>query len=405
MLLNKSLLKKILIVSFLALSISSCIQFKTLSLYDGDEVSPPPVKPKSIGLLVEPTIYYDDPKDVWGLEKNACLEAGISTDVVYSGKEAIKLEWNRENEGCKWAGIGIGWDSYAGKDLSEIINFVAIQMFVRTIKGRSFGLPMVLTFEDYSGGMGFAYTSNKYFERTAIDEKWQKVLVPLTAFDIEEEELNFANIKQLQIELQQSGSFYLDDISLVFYEEVPQKPWLKEEVLPNPTALPIQIFGDNFINNNHWGLIADDCQMIELSNTETANGKTSIHAKWDDQKGCKLMAFGASWNKWHPVDITAIRDKAAIQFKLKNVSTPSNTLPIKIGFEDYERAKRFVSLQSQFVEGAKYTTAWKTVTVPLSAIPDNGFDLTRTKQLYIELEGSGEVYMDEIRLVKTMNRP
>ena len=127
------------------------------------------------------------------------------------------MSWNRDVKGCKFAGIGIGWDGYAGKDLSEIMDYVAIQMYVRTQKGKSFGLPFVLTLEDYSGGMGFCYTSNKYFERTAIDEEWQKVIVPLADFDTEKENLDPSNIKQLQIELQQSGSVYLDDIKLIFY--------------------------------------------------------------------------------------------------------------------------------------------------------------------------------------------
>ncbi|MFT5166240.1 MAG: hypothetical protein ACI8P3_001471 [Saprospiraceae bacterium] len=379
---------------------TSCVQVKKATLYDGVEVIAPAPKPTDILSVVESDIYSDDATDVWGLEKDVCQDASITNTVVHSGSEALKVTWNRNAEGCKFAGIGIGWDSYAGKDLSEIMDYAAIQMYVRSQEGKSFGLAIVLTLIDYSGGMGFAYTSNKYFERTTIDEEWQKVLVPLSSFDIEIENLDPTNIKQLQLELQQSGSIYLDDISLVFYEPEPQKPWMVEEVLPNPTAMPIQILADAFINNNAWGLISDPCQTIELSDKEHSEGQKSLHLKWDNSAGdCKLTAFGASWNKWRPVDVTAIRATAAFQFDIKSTSESTDQIALKIGFEDYDRAKVFVSLDSKYVAGGKYSTDWKKVTVPLSAIPD-GVDFTRIKQLYVELEKSGEVYIDNLRLVK-----
>ncbi|MEM9920091.1 MAG: hypothetical protein AAF990_18490 [Bacteroidota bacterium] len=384
----------------LLLLFAGCVQFKKASLYDGEEKIPKPPIPKDISTIVEPTIYDDDDKDMWGLEKDVCQDASLS-DVAYSGQKSIKLSWNRDAKGCDFSAIGIGWDGWAGKDLSPIMDYVAIQMYVRTQEGRAFGLPMVLTLIDYSGGMGFSYTSNKYFERTAIDEEWQKVLVPLNSFDMEKENLDPSNIKQLQIELQQSGSVYLDDIKLVFYEEPEQTPWMIEEQLENPIATPRQIFADAFANNNSWGLITDGCQQIELTERESSEGRKSLYAKWDNNKGdCKLTSFGASWNKWRPVDMTSIRKTAAFQFDLKMARGSAKELPIMIGFEDYERAKRFVELKSSFVEGGQYTTSWKTVRIPISKIPADGLDFKRIKQLYVNLAGAGEVYIDNIRLVQ-----
>lgn len=389
-----------LMISTCLLLATACVQFKTATLYDGVEAAPVSPKPSKISMIVEPIIYNEDISDVWGLEKNTCQEASVSKTVAYSGNESLKVSWNRNAEGCEFAGIGIGWDGYAGKDLSEIMDYVAIQMYVRTQEGKSFGLPMVLTLEDYSGGMGFSYTGNKYFERSTIDEEWQKIVVPLNSFDLETENLDPSNIKQLQIELQQEGSIYLDDISLVFYEPEPQKPWMEEETLANPIAMPTQILDDAFINNNAWGLISDQCQTIEMSDQEHSEGQKSLYVKWDNSKGnCKLTSFGASWNKWHPVDVTSIRNTAAFQFDIKSVSGTTSQLPLKIGFEDYERAKSFARLEGKFVKGGKYSDKWNTVTVPLSAIPV-GIDFTRIKQLYFDLEDTGEVYIDNIRLVK-----
>ena len=146
----------------LLIACAGCVELKKATLYDGEEPTITPPIPSSISAIVEPEIYAEDATDVWGLEKNVCQDASIS-DVAHTGNESIKVSWNRNADGCKFSGIGIGWDGYAGKDLSQLIDYVAIQMYVRTQKGRAFGLPMVLTLEDYSGGMGFSYTTNKYF--------------------------------------------------------------------------------------------------------------------------------------------------------------------------------------------------------------------------------------------------
>jgi len=383
----------------LLIGLTGCVEFKKLALYDGEEVLPPPVKPKSISMIVEPRIYDEDATDVWGLEKDECQEGMLTTDVVYSGEEAIKISWNREAEGCKWSGFGIGWDGWAGKDLSPIMDFAAIQLHVRTDKGKSFGLPMVLTLIDYSGGMGFAYTGNKYFERVAIDEEWQKVIVPLNAFDMEKENLDPSNIQQLQIELQQSGSVYVDDISLIFYEEPEVEPWMVEETLPNPIRLPFQVMDDAFVNDNGWGLVTDDCKSIQWTESQAATGSKSLQIRWDDSSPkCSLMAMGASWNRWFPVDMNPILNKGALRFQIKMKEGSAASIPMRVGFEDYDRRKHFAPLAAKFVDGGQYNTSWNTVTITLDAISP-GLDYARIKQIYIEFEDKGEVFMDNLQLV------
>ena len=80
-------------------------------------------------------------------------------------------------------------------------------------------------------------------------------------------------------------------------------------------------------------------------------------------------------------------------------SGSASTLPFFIGFEDYDRAKTFVNLKPEFVEGGQYSTSWKKVTVPVSAIPAT-VDMKKIKQLYFNLGGKGEVYLDNLKMVK-----
>jgi hypothetical protein len=395
-------LPKVIVLSLgsLLLLTTGCVEFKTMTLYSGTETVVAPAKPEKIGLLVEPIILKNDLTDVWGLEKTVCKDASLSSDVTYQGDAALLLTWDRAVPDCEWAGIGIGWDSYAGKDISELINYAAIEMHVRTQEGKMFGLPIVLTLEDYSGGMGFAYTGNKYFERSAIDEKWQKVVVPLSAFDMKIENLDPTNIKQLMFELQQSGSIYLADVQLVFYEPEPQTAWLVEAPRPDPLAMPKQLFSDGFINNNGWGLITDACQNFDLSTAEHAEGNQSIHARWSDPAGtCKNMAIGVSWNKWFPVDITEITDRTALKFKIKTAAGTFSQLPIKVAFEDYDRTNSEpATLLSKYVAGGQYNTQWQEVTIPMSAF-SGGVDKANVKQLMFKFEQSGDVFIDDVRLV------
>ena len=384
----------------LLLLTAACAELKKVSLDDREETSAASLKSESIALVVEPVIFSDDVTDMWGLEKTVCKEASLNKDVTYKGKAAVKVSWDRGPPGCDWAGIGIGWDSYAGKDLSGIIDFAAVEMYVRSVKGKMFSLPIVLTLEDYSGGMAFCYTGNKFFERPFIDEEWQKVVVPLNSFDMEIKNLNPTSIKQLILELQQSGSIYLDEIKLVPYEPQPIEPWLKEEPLGDPLAMPIQLFDDAFINNNGWGLITDDCQNFKISTTEPFEGENAIHAKWNDPSGtCRHVTIGVSWHKWNPVDISSIVSNVAVRFDLKTASGTFDQLPVMLAFEDYERANsNAASLVSSYVKSGKFTSQWQEVTVPFSAF-NTGIDQTNVKQLLFKFAKSGEVYIDNIRLV------
>ncbi len=383
-----------------AILMTGCIELKKATLYDGVVPEEKVVLPNDISVIVEPRIYDEDATDVWGLEKDVCQEASVS-DVAYSGKESLKITWNRDAKGCKWSGIGIGWDNWAGKDLSLIMSSVAIQMYVRTQKGKAFGLPFVLTLIDYSDGMGFLYTTNKYFERSSIDEEWQKVVVPLSDFEITKENLDPSNIKQLQIELQQSGSVYLDDISLVFYEPQEQTPWMVEEKLASPTAMPKTIFDDDFANGNGWGLVSDDCKTIEWTNAEKKEGDKSLHLRWDTSSdNCRFNSFGVSWNKWHPVDMTAVHKSIAFEFDIKMAEGTANSIPLKVGLEDYNRTKAYANLTADVVEGKSYGTDWKKVRIPLSAIQGN-LDYKKIKQVYFDLSGKGEVFVDNFRLVES----
>lgn len=387
----------------MAILLSGCVEFKELALYDGVEPAPTYEKPETITKVVEPRVYDDNPTNVWGIEDEICKQAQYTTDVVYSGEEAIKIAWDRNEEGCIFAGFGIGWDGWAGKDLTRIMDYAAFRFYVRTVEGRAFGLPIVLTLEDYSGGMGFAYTANKYFERTFIDTVWQKIEVPLSAFDLETENLDITNVKQLQFELQQSGSVYIDDISLVFYTPPVVEPWMEEEKLPDPLETPITIFSDAFINNHGWGMMDYNCRKVEITTENAFQGTKSISAKWNDTGNCDVMSIAASWNKWHPVDFTRGKyEDFAFEFYIFNKGDLTSELDLYFGLQDYNRNVVRTVISTEYTNKDAFGATWTRVLIPIQELKGNAIDFSDIKQLVFQMEKSGDLLIDEIRMVRRL---
>lgn len=415
---TRSFLASGVVLLITMIGVTGCVQFQPVSLYDAVEPAPIPERPRKLSLAVEPTIYDDQNDDtIWFQDDVNCTQGQLTEEVVFDGRRAVQVSWDRSAEGCEWAGLGIGWDGWAGKDLSQVLPYAAIQMQVRTQQGRMYGLPIVLTLEDYSGGMGFAYTGNGYFERYFIDEEWQSVTVPLANFDLEVEGLDVTNVKQLMFELQQSGSVYIDDVKLVWYEPEPQEPWIVLPERPDPTALPITLYDNTFINDDGWGLVTDDCQSV----TKQASGERGdvIRMAWDmSPRDCYEGMVGASWDKWYPIDMSSISETGAVQFDVRLPSGTSTQLPVRVALEDYSRQVSQIILDARYTDSGRFTTEWQTVTIPftelrgggreLAAAPAttgdlpafrNGANYESIKQFIFFLDDSGEVLIDNIRLI------
>ncbi|MGB3545147.1 hypothetical protein [Rubrivirga sp.] len=413
--------RPILALAVVALASSGCVQFQTQQLYAGLEAAPTPERPRTIALAVEPTIYSDaDDDQIWFQDDARCTQGRLVEDVVFEGERAVAVSWDRSTEGCEWAGLGVGWDGWAGKDLSQVLPYAAVQMRVRAAQGRMFGLPIVLTLEDYSGGMGFAYTDNKYFEEPFLNEDWQTITVPLADFDIAApgaKALDPTNVKQLMFELQQSGSIYLDDIELVWYDPEPQEPWIVLPERPDPAALPITLFDDAFINDDGWGLVTDGCQSIQ---TEAESGRGEVlRLAWDVRADdCYEGAMGVSWNQWYPTDVSSIAESGVIQFDARLSSGTAEQAPVRVALEDYGRQTSQVVLDGRFVDSGRLTSEWQTVTIPfialrgggreLAAAPatvgnlpefQDGADFSAIKHLVFFLDESGEILIDDLRLI------
>jgi hypothetical protein len=399
---NRLLLKLMIGSLFLlSLSLGSCIEFKKMGLYDQpmaeDKVIPPP----RISMAVEPIIFKDDTFSVWGIEKDSCKDLRYSTDVTAAGDGALELKWNRA--GCIWAGFGIGWDGWAGKDLSEIREVAAIEMKVRTAEGKMFGLPFVLTLEDYTDAQSYAYTANKYFERSAIDEDWQTVTVPLTAFDFEKDGIDPTNVKQLMFEFQGSGHVFLDEIKVIDYVAPPEEESIWEVEIPTAaySRMPQTLYDDDFINDNGWGILNYACHQIKMTAAQPYRGEQAISAKWNyqDNDHCDSRSMGVNWSYWQPMDLREVKDDMVISFALKAVAgKDKKELPVEVGLMGFDGSGWVsVPLSTQWVEGDAFTGQWQEVMIPVKELKGK-VDWTRIKDLEFHFAEKGEIVLDEIQL-------
>ena len=382
-----------LLLMMTLLILSGCIEFRQIALYDGEVKEEIPARPKSIDQVVSPILFEDDTLDIWGIMEDSCKNFSLTSDVTYAGNAALKLSWERE--GCIWVGFGMGWDGYAGKDLTPLIDHAAFEMHVRTHEGKMYGLPLVFTLEDYSKVMSFCYTGNKYFERPSIDEEWQKVLVPLSAFDDEGEGIDYSNIKQLQIEMQQSGAVYIDEIKLVFYKEEPQEPWLVEETLPDPTILPQLLFDEGFVNGNGWGISNDDCQNISISEQESYAGDQALSLDWNASEGCELVSFGVNWYKWKHIDISNMKNEAVLNYFIKPADMAN--IDFKMILQGFDGSGAII-VDWDEKYASKSENGWYSVSVPMSDFEGN-VDETRIQHLKFEFAGKGKMLLDKMSWV------
>ena len=268
--------------------------------------------------------------------------------------------------GCEWAGFGFGWDGWAGKDLSQVLPYAAIEMHVRSKEGTMYGLPIVLTLEDYSGGMGFAYTDNKYFERTFIDEEWQKVVVPLSTFDMEVENLDPTNVKQLMFELQGSGSIYVDDVQLVYLRGAGAGAVARRGAPPGPDGAPHPALRRRVHQQQRLGPRDRRLPVHQSDVGEPVHGLDRAPPRVGPQHLERAIeaSMGVSWDRWYPVDMTPVLTRAAIQLDVRLPSGTAERLPVRIGLEDYGRQFSAATLDGRYTPSGRFTSAWQTVTIP-----------------------------------------
>jgi hypothetical protein len=87
--------------------------------------------------------------------------------------------------------------------------------------------------------------------------------------------------------------------------------------------------------------------------------------------------------------------------KVKSVKGSFSNLPVAFAIEDYTGVQSYYGFNSSLASGLFNDQTWTTVTIPLKNFPfeRNDADLGKVKQFMIQLEGDGDIYLDDIRIV------
>jgi hypothetical protein len=135
-------------------------------------------------------IFKDDfDKSVWVSPETQCVTMNAESKNVFADKSALHVKWDKIKGGCKWIGIGFGWNNWVAKDMLDIADNCAVQTYY------GFQKPLA---------------SGAFNEQT-----WTTVTIPLSNFDFKKGDFNLESVKQFMIQLEGDGDIYLDNIKFI----------------------------------------------------------------------------------------------------------------------------------------------------------------------------------------------
>ncbi len=159
---------------------------------------------------------------------------------------------------------------------------------------------------------------------------------------------------------------------------------------------------DEALSHEVWFTKAKNCLKIELTREVAFSGNTSIYWEWDKQSGhCPWLGIGFGWDNWNPKDMSQILDDAAIQLMVRSPSGKIKGLPLAAALEDYSGAQAWLGFSANTIQGEINDTGWTKIILPLSEFNwrENDASPSNIKQLIIQFEASGKLFVDDIRVV------
>lgn len=383
-------MNKIIYISILILSVSSCqFKFEQVKLYDEFKKPADQEKMKAV-------VYADAEGTMW----NSLLDCGefeISNKAFYAGKSSIKLSWDKSS-GCEWLGFGNSFNNWQPANMNTYINTKALTFFVRSQDGKVNGIPIVLALEDFSGGGSYLFIDcKKYLKGLSIDTTWKQVIIPLWDFpikdEIENDEVDISSIKQIKFQLEGSGSYYIDEISLIEYSKNQYKMMISEVENMKPKGFTNQkIYHEGHLDKDGWGTGQKICHSLkEVTDT---SGNTFI--KWEyESNNCDWAKWGINWNNWYQINFRGIEELCNLEFKMK-ANTNSE---FSIILEDFKGHSSTIKIPNK---NTNNLSKWSKIKIPLEDfnLKENNFVLDQIKQITFKGKNSGKVFLDDIKIVQ-----
>lgn len=164
------------------------------------------------------------------------------------------------------------------------------------------------------------------------------------------------------------------------------------------------IYADD-LSNEIWVSPEKQCVTMEKNSQFAYSGNASLHLKWDKvTNGCKWIGLGFGWSNWQSKDMNEVIAESAIQMKVRSFKGSFSNLPVAFAIEDYTGVQTYYGFNASLASGLFNDQTWTTVTIPLKNFPfeRNDADVGKVKQFMIQLEGDGDIYLDDIRIVSLL---
>jgi hypothetical protein len=203
------------ILILMVLTLSAChtiVSVQEKTLYDQNAQ----INTEEINGFKAVYIFKDDyDNSVWVSPERNCVSLSTERVTIYNGKAGLKVKWDKIAGGCKWIGIGFGWNSWMAKDMLDVSEDCAVQMKVKSVNGNFKNFPVAFAFEDYSGVQSYVGFQMNQASGEFNSESWTTVSIPLKKFDFKSKNFDLEKVKQFIIQLEGDGEIYLDDIKIV----------------------------------------------------------------------------------------------------------------------------------------------------------------------------------------------
>jgi len=269
------------------------------------------------------------------------------------------------------------------------VNSAAIEFMVRVDKASVYKIPIVFILEDYSSNQCYATANHLGIEGGKITSKWTRVIIPLSTFSYQTNNIDMTNVKQLLLQCYAKVDVYIDDIKIIPYHHKYTK--IAHQLTVLDTIFPLEIFSENLISS--WGINDKYCENIKLSSDINYNGGKFIDVDID-KKQCNWNKLGISWNDWLYSDISNSIYGVFLEFDI-NVKNYSDT---RISFEDYSGKKMKLDLNKYL--NIEKSDQWQKIRIPMKEFPirKSHIDLKRIKSIIFAFEDKTKLKIDNIKL-------
>jgi len=389
----------------------SCDSLKTIQLYDFVVEEEDPV-----AAFANKDIFIDSKESrVWGVKQNDCKSISFDTINNSIGSDHLHLKWN-DQKGCKYLGFGFAWGNFKGKNLTPIINQAAIEFKIRIDSGVINKVPMFFSLVDYSEKQCFSKINILGIEGQIIDQKWRKVIIPLSTFKYQKKGVNISNIKELRIQLQRKGDVHIDDLKIV--PHVHNYGFAQSHFSNSFSSFPIplgkekkywwgvnEMYSDNlkfttnssFLNKSYQ---PSNDSLIVLPELEVS---LSLSVNYDkNADDYKWNNFGFPLNKWEYADLSAIYTTSAIHFKIRGSKVPK----MQVNLGSYMGKIKRINKIIESVNIVELNEDLYSVYVPVKSFGNyDQLDWTKIKDIKFKFLESTNIEIGDFKIVEFRGNP